>query len=215
MTTFQVSRPYGQTISFNPDVKPMTPEQLQERNKFQAELKKKYDSFSSADSSDLKAIRKQLSANSQRVLNQIKNGYGNVSLDDWYSLTRELKDLNVISEGDFFSLNPTSFTPVGDYDENGNFFYYPPPSEEMDRMIHPELYSHSIYGQNVPQTDERFGDPLKYLYAWISAQEDWMNDIAQEKNVDGTRKYPNVSPIKANIDSCKKAASIIEKLSTL
>lgn len=224
MTVFQENRSYGQIISFCEDVKPLTKEQLQERKKsqatFQAEMKKKFDSFMNADSSDLKAIRKQLSSNSQRVLNQIKNGYNNVSRSDWYNLTYELKNLNVISESDFINANPASFTPVGDYDENGNWVHFPPPSEEMERLLEPEKFTNPIYKQVVGETDERFGDPLKYLDAWIAAQENWLDEIVRHEDTDGTGKYQrSISLIQKHIDdskkSCQKVSALVQKLSSL
>ena len=183
-------------------------------------MKKKFDSFMASDSSDLKAVRKQLSPNSQRVLNQIKNGYHNVNRDDWYSLTYELKNLNLISESDFIAANPASFTPLGDYDENGNWVHFPPPSEEMERLLEPEKFMNPIYNQVVGETDERFGDPLKYLDAWLAAQENWLDEIVRHEDTGGTETYQrSISLMQKHIDaskkSCQKVSALVQKLSAL
>lgn len=217
---FQEKRSYGQIISFGIERPPLTPEQLQERKKsqanFQAEMKQKFDSLMASDSSDMKAIRKQLSSNSQRVLNQIKNGYSNVNRDDWYNLTYELKNLNVISDSDFINANPLSFTPVGDYDENGNWVNFPPPSEEMERLLNPEMNFNPYYNQVVGETDERFGDPLKFLDAWLAAQENWLDDVVRRGDSEYQR---SISLMQKHIQSCKtscqKVSALVQKLSTL
>lgn len=217
---FQEKRSYGQIISFGIERPPLTPEQLQERKKsqaaFQTEMKKKFDSFMASDSSDMKAIRKQLSSNSQRVLNQIKNGYSNVNRDDWYNLTYELKNLNVISEDDFINANPASFTPVGDYDENGNWVNFPPPSEEMERLLGSGSNFDPYHNQVVGETDERFGDPLKFLDAWMAARENWLDEIVRREDTNYQRSIPLMQKhVQSCKNSCQKVSALIKKMSTL
>lgn len=160
----------------------------------------------------LRAAYDQLSIESKSVLDRMNAGDGNITQDEWTELCRELKDAGLITESDFMHTRANlRIVPIGYKDNNGNAVLYdnPPILSGLEMDTHLSGYSGLSKAWTV---DDWSGDPLSYFDSWIESLRKWRNDLASQRNEDGTRKYDDLSGIGNNINSCEKVTNLMKML---
>lgn len=160
----------------------------------------------------LRAAYDQLSTNSKGVLDRMNAGEANITQDEWTELCRELKDAGLITESDFMHTRADlRIMPIGYKDSNGNAVLYdnPPILSGLEMDTHLSGYSGLSKAWTV---DDWSGDPLSYFDSWIESLRKWRNDLAIQRNEDGTRKYDDLSGIGNNINSCEKVTNLMKML---
>lgn len=160
----------------------------------------------------LRAAYDQLSIESKSVLDRMNAGEANITQDEWTELCRELKDAGLITESDFMHTRANlRIVPIGYKDSTGNAVLYdnPPILSGLEMDTHLSGYSGLSKAWTV---DDWSGDPLSYFDSWIESLRKWRNDLAIQRNEDGTRKYDDLSGIGNNINSCEKVTNLMKML---
>ncbi len=145
----------------------------------------------------VEGVYHQLSDRSKDVLSKLKDG-GEVEKDAWKGLCKELLDLGQLTESEYECSNlDYRLIPLGCHDASGNFVKY---SNTADMV----LASRSLC--------QWPGQPLNMLDNWSFMLTKWGNQLATEKNPDGTPKYRDLTPISNQASACKKVMELINSL---
>lgn len=162
----------------------------------------------------LRAAYDQLSTASKDVLARMNAGQADITQDEWTNLCRELKDAGLISESDFMTTRADlRVVPLGYMGDSGGIVYYANAPILSSGLLGTETRLSGYSGlKSIWTVDDWSGDPLKYFDQWIESLRNWRNDLASEKNADGTRKYGDLSHLGNDIDSCQKVTNLVRDL---
>lgn len=145
------------------------------------------------------AVYEGLSADAKAVLERLKAGEKDITLEEWSVIRRELRDAGLITPGEFADSDP-NMVVVGYVDVNGDKVQYP---YAADAVV-------SSGETDFPWGIEWQGDPLQYLGRWLEfvrSQRDNLNLLALR----GGPVY-DTSHLTRRIEANEKVAGLVKSL---
>lgn len=165
---------------------------------FAAELRRTAEAAESENpgGADLKAAYDRLSDGSKTVLSRLKAGTANISKSEWDNLRRELKELGLISEAEYFYTHPDIVVlgKAEDFQDGGVVIISENPAISV-----------SFY-----ESIEWTGDLFQYLDQWLEllrVQRDLWAEAAQQYG-----KPLDISPRTNQIEAHEKVSGLVYDL---
>lgn len=185
---------------------------------FAAELERVAARAEASGDTDFKTAYDRLSDGSKTVLSRLKSGEADVSKSEWFDLRKELRDLGLITQNEFFDSDP-DIVVLGYTDGNGDFVEYPSrggalaPGLENAHFLVGGASAYVSGGVRYGRywtLEEWSGDPFQSIDAWLEAIRGWRDDLDQLVREDGTRY--DTSSLTRQIEAKEKVNGLVRDL---
>lgn len=147
------------------------------------------------------------------ILARLKSG-GGITQREWDKLCTELKNQGLISQTDYNCTRGNyRLIPVGSTGSDGIFTPYeriPGMSEKLQTLA--KYMSDPAAGLEAYFSDDWQGDPLVFLDQWMAELREWRDHLTAQQNPDGSQKYPDLTPITKQMDSCQRVSDTLRQL---
>lgn len=147
------------------------------------------------------------------ILARLKSG-GGITQKEWDDLCTDLKNQGLISQTDYNCTRGNyRLIPVGSTGPDGIFTPYeriPGMSEKLQKLA--KYMSDPAASLEAYFSDDWQGDPLAYLDDWMAELREWRDHLAAQRNPDGGLKYPDLTPITEQLNSCQRVSGLIKQL---